>query len=337
MLKIIPFILLFLVNTANASDILRGAGSSTVFPFVAVIAEEYGEKSGNSAPIIEATGTGGGMKLFCSGIGGKNIDFTNASRQIKQSEIELCQKNGVYGFTEVQLGYDGIILANSTTTKQFSLTSKDIFLALAEYIPAKGKLIKNNNIYWSDIRSELPKQKISIYGPPPTSGTRDAFEELVMIAECKKAPEFKKLYPEKKELKSACKSLRKDNVYLEAGENDNMIIHKLKTNPESFGIFGYSFLEQNQNTVQGSIIDGFPPTFENIASKQYPIARSLFVYFKDDHVKKNVYLQEFLLELISEDAIGEEGYSTFKGLIPLSEDRLIAQQEKITNKFIFNE
>lgn len=328
--------LLFLVTIIQQevhAKSIRAAGSSTVFPFITAAAEEFGIKTGYNVPIIEATGTGGGLKLFCNGIGDNNIDFTNASRQIKPSETDLCKKNGVVEITEIKIGYDGIIFANYIESAEFSLTRRELFLALAKQIPENGKLINNPYKYWQDINPNLPKQEIIVYGPPPTSGTRDAFVELVMHEECHHFAEFTAAYPDKKIRNQYCGQLREDNVYVEAGENDNLIIHKLKSSPKAFGIFGYSFLENNSNSVKAAIIDGYEASFENIANKNYPISRSLFVYFKDAHVREKPELKEFLLELISEDAIGEEGYITYKGLIPLKEEELIQIQEEISKKF----
>ncbi len=319
-------------NTAFAGEQIRAAGSSTVYPFVTVAAEEFGRNTKFKTPIIESTGTGGGFKLFCAGAGSDTPDLSNASRAIKKSEEELCAKNGVKGITEIKIGYDGIVIANAVGSKKFNLTKKQLFLALARKIPVVGKLVKNTNKKWSDIDSKLPAKKIEVYGPPPTSGTRDAFVELVMQKACVNLPEFKSEYPNKKSRKKACHVLREDGAFIEAGENDNLIVQKLKNNPDALGIFGFSFLDQNASSVQGSSIDGVQPTFENISSGKYPVSRPLFVYLKDSHVSKTPGLGKFVRELVSDNAIGEDGYLIEKGLIPLKQSELSAIQKTINKK-----
>ena len=310
------------INFLQAKEQLFAVGSSTVYPFVTVVAENFGDNTGYKSPVIESTGTGGGFKLFCQGVGSKFPDFTNASREIKQSEINLCKENGVTDIAEVKIGYDGIVLANSKKAKQYHLTTEQVFLALATYVPINGKLEENPYKKWSDIDSSLPNKDIYVYGPPSTSGTRDAFVELVMQHSCVNIKEFKAAYPDKKLRKKACSSMREDGVFIEAGENDNLIVQKLRSNEDSLGIFGFSFLEQNLNFVQGSVINSFKATFDNIASGDYPVSRSLFVYIKSQHYQTKPSLKEFVAELISEDTLGDEGYLTYKGLIPLSDDEL---------------
>lgn len=310
------------VNNAEARDQIRAVGSSTVYPFVTVTAEKFGNK-GFKTPIIESTGTGGGFKLFCSGTGDDTPSISNASRAIKSSEKELCAKNGVKDITEIKIGYDGIVLANSNKSKRYSLTKEQIFKALAKQVPLGGKLVDNFYETWNEIDPSLPKKKIEVYGPPPTSGTRDAFSELVMQKACVKGiAEYEKAFPDKKDRKKACSVLREDGKYIEAGENDNLIVQKLRSNPNALGIFGFSFLDQNSGSVQGSIIDDVEPTFENISDGSYSVSRPLFVYIKNGHVGKVAGIKEFVDELISERAIGQEGYLIEKGLIPLSGDEL---------------
>ncbi len=322
---------MFIINDTYASDQIRIVGSSTVYPFVTVAAEEFGNSTKFSTPIVEATGTGGGFKLFCAGVGSEYPDIANASREIKWSERELCAKNGVKAITELKIGYDGIVLANSKDEEHYNLTKEQIFLALAKKLPIEGKLVDNPYKKWSDIDKSLPDVKIEVYGPPSTSGTRDAFVELVMEPSCKDLTEFKAAYPDKKDRKKACHMMREDGHYVEAGENDNIIVQKLRSNPRALGIFGFSFLEQNADTVQGSTISGVDPTFENISSGSYGISRSLYVYIKNAHIGITKGLKEFAAELVSEDAAGEYGYLTDKGLIPLSEDELKEMQERVNS------
>lgn len=303
-------------------------GSSTVYPFVTVVAESFGNNTDFKTPIVESTGTGGGFKLFCAGLGDASPDLANASRAIKASEKKLCAKNGVTDITEIKIGFDGIVLANAKGAIQYDFSKKILFLALAKQIPVDGKLVKNPHQKWSDIDSSLPDIKIEVYGPPTTSGTRDAFVELVMEPSCKNLPEFKAAYADKKARKQACHLLREDGRYIEAGENDNLIVQKLQSNSKALGIFGFSFLDQNGDIVQGSHIAGIEPTFENISDGSYGISRSLYVYVKDAHVGKTSGLQEFITELVSDDAAGEFGYLTEKGLIPLPSDELITMQKR---------
>jgi len=323
------FVALSLPLQAQASEQIQIVGSSTVYPFVTVAAEEFGHKTSFSTPIVEATGTGGGLKLFCSGVGDSFPDIVNASREIKSSERELCAKNGVKEIVEIKIGFDGIVLANSKKSPRYKLSKDQIFMALAKKNPVDGKLINNPNKKWSDIDASFPDVKIEVYGPPTTSGTRDAFVELVMEEPCKGLAAFKEAYPDKKTRKKACHLLREDGGYIEAGENDNLIVRKLQSNPSALGIFGFNFLDQNTDTVQGSIISDKEPTFENISDGSYSISRSLFVYFKQDHIAVTKGLMEFAQELISDGAAGEYGYLADKGLIPLPEDMLKSMQKRV--------
>ena len=311
-----------------AGQQIQAVGSSTVYPFVTVVAEAFGNGTDFKTPIVESTGTGGGFKLFCAGLGDTQPDLANASRAIKASEKELCAKNGVTDVTEIKIGFDGIVLANAKGSMQYNFSKKILFLGLAKKIPMDGKLIDNPNQKWSDIDPLLPDVKIEVYGPPTTSGTRDAFVELVMEPSCKNLPEFKAVYADKKARKQACHLLREDGHYIEAGENDNLIVQKLQSNSKALGIFGFSFLDQNGDIVQGSHIDSIEPTFENISDGSYGISRSLYVYVKDAHVGKTKGLQEFITELVSDEAAGEFGYLTEKGLIPLPTDELITMQTR---------
>ena len=314
-----------LATSAQARDQIKIVGSSTVFPFSTTVAERFGKSTKFKAPVVESTGSGGGLKLFCAGVGVNHPDMTNASRRIKKSEVELCAKNGVKEITEIKVGYDGIVIANSQKAKHVSLTTQQIFLALAKLVPEGGKdggkLVANPYKMWSDIDPSLPKAKIEVLGPPPTSGTRDAFVELAMENGCKS---FKSLAAikkaDKKRYKAVCHGIREDGAWVDAGENDNLIVQKLSANPSALGVFGYSFLDQNADKIQGSTVDGQKPTFENIASGKYPVSRSLFVYVKKAHVGKIPGMQEFVAEFTSERAFGPRGYLIEKGLIPMPAD-----------------
>ncbi len=300
-------------------DYISIVGSSTVYPFATVVAEQFGKTTQFKTPKIESTGSGGGLKLFCAGVGVKHPDITNASRAIKKSEQEKCAANGIKDIIEVKIGFDGIVLANSKGAKPMELSRKDIFLALAKEVPGTdGKLVANPNKTWKEVNSLLPDIKIEVLGPPPTSGTRDAFVELVM----EEGVEDVDVSGLSEEVKKSYKpgALREDGAYIEAGENDNLIVQKLQANPDALGIFGFSFLDQNADVVQGSIVEGETPTFENIAAGKYPISRPLFFYVKKAHVGTIPGIGEFLAEFTSEKAWGPDGYLADKGMIPMPED-----------------
>jgi phosphate transport system substrate-binding protein len=309
-----------LASPAQARDQIRIVGSSTVFPFSTAVAEAFGRAGGFKTPVVESTGTGGGIQLFCSGVGLDTADIANASRRIKASEVETCAKNGVTEVVEVKVGYDGIVLANSRKHARFSFTKEQVFRALAKQVPVDGKLAPNPYKLWSDVDPALPKQKIEVLGPPPTSGTRDAFVELAMEGGAEAFPMLKELKAkDEKAFKAAAHAIREDGVYVEAGENDNLIVQKLEANPNAVGVFGFSFLDQNTDRIQGSLVAGVEPTFENIADGKYGISRSLFIYVKKAHVGKVPGLKEFIAEFTSDGAAGEDGYLADKGLIPLAD------------------
>jgi len=248
---------LALAGTAQARDQIRIVGSSTVFPFSTAVAEQFGKTGKFKTPVVESTGTGGGFKLFCAGAGEDSPDISNASRAIKDSEVETCKKNGVTEITEIKIGYDGIVIANSKSGPQFNLTVEQVWKALAKQVPVDGKLVDNPNKTWAQIDSSFPNEKIEVYGPPPTSGTRDAFVELVMDKGCETFPAIAALDADAK--KAACQQMREDGAYIDAGENDNLIVQKLEANPAAVGIFGYSFLEENQSKIKGASIEGKTP------------------------------------------------------------------------------
>ncbi|KUJ83967.1 phosphate ABC transporter substrate-binding protein [Microbulbifer flavimaris] len=303
-----------------ARDHISIVGSSTVYPFTTTVAERFSRATQFKTPVVESTGTGGGMKLFCQGVGESTADITGASRRIKQSELDMCKENGV-DVVEVQVGYDGIVLANAKSAETFDLTRKDIFLALAKEVPnpdGSETLVENPYKTWKDVNPALPNVKIEVLGPPPTSGTRDAFAELAMEGGCKK---FDWIAAKKKEDKNAykaiCHTVREDGAYVEAGENDNLIVNKLVANPNALGIFGFSFLDQNADKVHGSTIEGEQPTFDSIAEQSYPVSRPLFIYVKKAHANVIPGMKQFLAEITSERAWGEDGYLADKGMIPL--------------------
>jgi len=306
---------------AQQRDSISIVGSSTVYPFATVVAEKFGKAGSFKTPKIESTGTGGGFKLFCGGVGVQHPDMSNASRAIKATEFEACQKNGVTDIVEVKIGYDGIVVANSKKAPALKLTAKDIFLALAKEVPdPKGGegLVANPYKTWKEVNASLTDVKIEVLGPPPTSGTRDAFLELGMEPGALKFEGLKKLSKDDpKKFQKVFGSIREDGAYVEAGENDNLIVQKLGTNPNALGIFGFSFLDQNTDKLQGSYVDGNPPTFENIASGKYPMSRPLFFYVKKAHVGVIPGIKEYLAEFTSEKAWGKDGYLSEKGLIPL--------------------
>lgn len=320
-LLIIVSAIAFTALPAIARDQINIVGSSTVFPFSTTVAERFGKSTAFKTPVVESTGSGGGMKLFCAGVGESTPDITNASRRIKSSEAEKCAANGVTPI-EAKIGFDGIVLANSRKSERMEVTRQQIFLALAKDVPnSAGELIPNPYSMWSEIDSSLPAVKIEVLGPPPTSGTRDAFAELALEGGCKTFESIAALKgTDKSAYKAVCHTVREDGTYIEAGENDNLIVQKLQTNPSAFGVFGYSFLEQNSDTMQGSIVGGFEPEFEEIASGNYPIARSLFFYVKTEHIDVIPGIVEFMKEFTREDTWGEDGYLVDKGLIPLDED-----------------
>ena len=302
-------------------DYISVVGSSTVYPFATVVAEQFGRTSNFKTPKIESTGSGGGLKLFCSGIGVTHPDITNSSRRIKNSEVDDCASNGVKDIIEVKIGYDGIVLANSVASTVYELTRRDIFLALAKEVPDPDggeNLVTNPYQRWDEINPALPANAIEVLGPPPTSGTRDAFVELAMEGGCKTFGWIAAIKKQDKgQFKSICHTIREDGRFIEAGENDNLIVQKLKANPKALGIFGFSFLDQNADVVQGSLVDGQEPSFEAIAEGEYPVSRPLYFYVKKAHVDAIPGMREYLTEFTSERAMGEDGYLADKGLIPL--------------------
>jgi len=313
-----------LTVSASARDQIKIVGSSTVYPFSSSVAEELGATTKFPTPVVESTGSGGGMKLFCAGNGMNTPDITNASRRMKTKEFKLCAKNGVTDITEAVVGYDGIAIAQAKSNSGVSLTKKQLALAVAAEVPSKDgkKLIANPYKKWSDIDASLPNREIIVYGPPKSSGTRDAFEEMVMQKTFKKMSVYTDLYKADKKANKKYKkysSVRTDGVYVPSGENDNLIVAKLNKNKNAFGIFGYSFLVENQDKVAAAKVGGFVPTPETIASAKYPIARSLFFYIKNSHSSKVPAMAKYVEMFMSENMIGNDGILTEIGLIPLAD------------------
>ena len=343
------------VSNAIARDTISIVGSSTVYPFSTAVAERFGKTTDFKSPKVEATGSGGGLKLFCNGLGTQTPDIANASRRIKESEFDQCQANGVKDIIEVKVGFDGIVLANSKQAAPMTLGLKDIYMALAKLVPGPdGKLIENPNKTWKDVNPTLPATKIEVLGPPPTSGTRDAFAELALEGGAREISDIQTLRDmgadQKSEIEAMVaklgienawaaavaskgesakgkdvvkiigRSVREDGAYIEAGENDNLIINKLVANSSAFGIFGFSFLDQNSDMVQGATIDGQQPTFDSISTGEYRVSRALFFYVKKAHIGTVPGIEEFLNTFISKDTIGEDGYLLDRGLIPLGPD-----------------
>jgi phosphate transport system substrate-binding protein len=306
-------------NAASARDQIRVVGSSTVYPFTTAVAEQIGKTGGIKTPVVESTGTGGGFKLFCAGVGVGHPDITNASRAMRKSEFDDCAKNGVTEVVEVKVGIDGLTIAQSKAGPALKLTLEQAFLALAEQVPDKdGKLVANPYKNWSDIDPSLPNVKIEVLGPPPTSGTRDAFHELIMEPGAEKIPALAALKKsDRKAFDGAWKSIRKDGAYVEAGENDNVIVQKLEANRNAFGIFGYSFLEENAAKLRGVPLNGVAPEYDAIAAGKYAGARPLFIYVKKQHVGVIPGVDKFVGEYVSSKAMSKDGYLALKGLISL--------------------
>ena len=321
-----------LSGPAIARDSISTVGSSTVYPFATVVAERFGKTTDFATPKIEATGSGGGMKLFCNGIGVDTPDITNSSRRIKASEFQKCQNNGVTEIIEVLIGYDGIAVANSISADQFDMTTKDLYLALANKIPnpdGTDTLMTNPYMTWADVNADLPAKKIEVLGPPPTSGTRDAFTELAMESGCNEFAFIKDM--DKDTHKATCHTMREDGAYVEAGENDNLIVQKLVANPDALGIFGFSFLDQNSDMVQSSVINGSEATFEAIADGEYSISRPLYFYVKAQHIGTVPGIEEYLQAFTSEAAWGEDGYLADKGMIPLDDEKRASIKTTVDN------
>jgi phosphate transport system substrate-binding protein len=306
------------IGAAAARDQIRIVGSSTVFPYTQAVAEEFGSSGGFAAPVTESTGTGGGMRIFCGGVGVDHPDITGASRAMTETEYKLCVENGVDSITEVQIGSDGLSIAHSVNGPDMDLTKAQIFQALAAEVEVDGEIVANPYKRWNDIDPSLPDSEITAFGPPPTSGTRDAFVELVMAEGCKEFPAIQALEGDRKS--EVCHRMRTDGPFIEAGENDNLIVQRLQADANALGIFGYSFLYENQDTLKAVAVNGVAPSPETIADESYTVARPLFFYVKNAHRGVIPGLQEFVEEYVSEEAMGPGGYLEERGLIPLSDE-----------------
>ena len=321
----------FAITSVVEAREIRIVGSSTVYPFTTIVGETFAAE-GNTAPVIESTGTGGGMKLFCAGVGDSHPDFTNASRAIKSSEAEKCAANGITPL-EMMVGYDGIVFANSKASGVLEITPRELFQALAKDVPQdNGNLVPNPFTHWNQINPKFPNVKIEVLGPPPSSGTRDAWSELVMEKGCKTYDWVKAMKKkDKKAYQGICHGVREDGAYIEAGENDNLIIQKLANNPNAFGVFGYSFLDQNTDVIQGSPISGVVPTFDSIADGSYPASRGLYVYAKKEHMGVIPGMTEFMELYLSDDIAGADGSLGDAGLIPLPQNELDTVRANVLN------
>ena len=306
---------LVITSYASARDQIKIVGSSTVYPYATVVAEKFGKSGKFKTPVIESTGTGGGMKLFCAGVGTQHPDITNASRAIKSKEKALCAKNGVKDIVEIIVGNDGISFAHSVKAKNIDFTKEQLWRALAHDVDVNGKVVANPYKKWSDIDKSLPNVGIKIMVPPPTSGTRDAWNSLVMGKGCSKG--FKTAMGDK--AKKGCAKLREDGLAIEAGENDTLIVNKLAADPEMFGLFGYSYLVANKDKIKAAKIEGKLPSLASIQDYSYPIARPLFFYVKKSHVGVVPGIKEFLAEFTAKGTMGPKGYLTDIGLVPLDD------------------
>ncbi len=320
-LIVLTAIILIGAGAVSAADQIRIVGSSTVYPFSSYVAEEFGKTTRFQTPVVESTGSGGGHKLFGAGVNPDTPDITNSSRKMKESEFKRAKENGITNITEAVIGYDGIAIAQNTDNDPMDLTLEEITLAVAAEVPdpeGSGKLVKNPYTHWNQISDRLPKREIKIYGPPTTSGTRDAFEELAMEAASEKMKGYEEEYTK----------IREDGVWIDAGENDNLIVQKLSKDKDAFGIFGYSFLDENRDKIQGATISGVDPKSDTISSGEYPLSRSLFFYIKNDHVDEVPGLMEFVSLFMSDKMIGPDGALKSIGLVPLPEDLRKASQER---------
>jgi phosphate transport system substrate-binding protein len=296
---------------------IRIVGSSTVYPFAKAVAERFSRANPTiPAPIVESTGTGAGMKLFCAGVGGGHPDITNASRRIKLSEFRMCAANGVSQFTEVQVGLDGLAVATARATGLSNLTTQELYYALAKTPFGKPNPTKT----WKDVNSRYPALPIRIYGPPSTSGTRSSVEDLLMEPGCATSPAMAAMKKTNEaRYNDICKSIRVDGAYIEGGENDNLLVQRLAANPNTVGLFGYSFLEENLDKLKGISLNGVAPTYESIASFRYPGARAMFIYVKNAHLNAIPGLRAYAAEFVREGSFGPNGYLKQLGLIASSD------------------
>ena len=315
---------------AQGREQISIVGSSTVFPYSQAIAERFGNNTGAAAPIVESTGTGGGMQIFCEGIGEQYPDVTGASRAMTDGEWETCQANGVTEVTEALFGNDGLSIAVSRENENdWTLSLAEVYQALAAQVPVDGEWVDNPYMRWSEINPDLPDTEILAYGPPPTSGTRDAFVELAMHAGCEELEYVQEQGADGDWIEENCSRMRQDGPFVEAGENDNLIVQRLTADPNAVGIFGYSFLFENSDVLKPVQINGVEPSPETIASGEYPISRPLFIYVKNAHRGVIPNLEEFIGEYMSDDAMGPDGYLPERGLVSLPDEERAAMQESV--------
>ncbi|PAU77950.1 substrate-binding domain-containing protein [Halomonas salipaludis] len=310
-------------GVAQAREQINIVGSSTVYPFASFVAEEFGATTNYPTPVIESTGSGGGLRLFCNGVGEGTPDITNASRRMHVGEFERCAENGVTDITEVYIGSDGIAFAQTADNEPMPVTREQLFMAIAQLIPVDGELVENPYTNWSEIDDSLPDREIVIVGPPTTSGTRDAFEELVLEAV---ASDFSEYGDED------YSDVRVDGVWIDGGENDNLIVQRLTQDNTAFGIFGFSFLEENDDVLIGSSIDGVEPTPETISSFDYPIARSMFFYVKNQHADEVPVMYDYAEMFVSDMMLGDGGLLADIGLILPTADALARVQQDLADR-----
>jgi phosphate transport system substrate-binding protein len=311
--------LLAVADQAHAArDYVWAAGSSTVFPFSTRVAENFSKKTGKKSPKVESLGTGGGIKMFCGGAGEQFPDIANASRPMKKSEFLACQKAGVKDIVEIKIGFDGIVVAADKKSPDYNFKLEQLYMGLADQSAKGTATVKNPYKTWKDVNGALPANRILVYGPPPTSGTRDAFVELAMEGGAAKIPFLAALKAsDEKKFKAAVSPMRTDGGWVDAGENDNAIVGTIEKTPNALGVFGYSFLEENASRIKGAAINGVKPTAQAIASGQYPLSRSLYIYVKKSQVGVTPGLKDFVAEFVSDSATGRGGYLQGRGLIPL--------------------
>lgn len=316
-------------------DTVWAAGSSTVFPFTTRVAENFAQRTGGVAPRVESLGTGGGIAAFCAGVGPQTPDIANASRRMKASEFDRCAENGVTDITEIMIGYDGIVIATARDGADFAFEGGDLYLALAKDVPGEGGFLANPNTRWDQVRAGLPAQRIQVYGPPPTSGTRDSWLELGMAPSAQAVTALAALADSDSDrFEALAHTLREDGAWIDAGENDNAIVQTLTRTPGALGVFGFSFLEQNRDVVKAAVVGGVAPTVETIASGEYPISRSMFIYVKRAHIGVIPGLEQFVAEYVSDNSMGRGGYLQDRGLIPLQAEQFAAQREVVANQAI---
>ena len=320
---------LLLSTFAQARDSLSIAGSSTVLPFARIIAEQLGKNPNFKTPVVESGGSSVGKKGVCDGVGTKFIDIGNASSRMKTKELEYCEKNGVK-LTEIKVGYDGIVVANSKKGKILNISKSDLGKALTAKVAINGKLVDNPYKKWSDINPSLPNVEIRVYGPPTTSGTRASYAEMVNEkGYCKKDAEAIAALKEAGMKAKKCRAMRTDGAFIEAGEQDNLIVQKLKEDTTAYGIFGFSYLDQNSDTLQGAIISKTAPTFENIAGNNYSVSRALYYYVKHQHIGVVPGIKEYLNEWTKH--WGDEGALSDAGMIPMPKSERAKFKAAMTN------